>query len=217
MMALMSGALEMCAPALGTCVPSCIRKPARFFFMREACGHKGPRDMWPRRSPPQPGGEVWSRVTCGSAKAHLSREVRSGAKGHVAVPEPISTRRRGLELQVTLQRRGPPQPGGKIRSHRTHGSAGAHLGREAMSGVVRHVAVRGCMPCYLLILRPVCRGTGMQGIDSGPWADVGRGYEPAGGANSSVPYSVMFNFLLCSSSNSDLSRSLGAQGPKKSY
>jgi hypothetical protein len=84
-----------------------------------------------------------------------------------------------------------------------------------MSGAVRHVAVCGCMPCYLLILKLVCRDTGMQGIDSGPWADVGRGYEPAGGANSSVPYSVMFNFFLGSSSNSDLSRSLGAQGPKK--
>jgi hypothetical protein len=33
-------------------------------------------DMWQRWSPPQPGGEVWSRGRRGSAGAHLSQEVR---------------------------------------------------------------------------------------------------------------------------------------------
>jgi hypothetical protein len=42
-------------------------------------------DTRQRRSPPQPGGEVWSRGTCGSVEAHLSQDVRSGAVGHMAV------------------------------------------------------------------------------------------------------------------------------------
>jgi hypothetical protein len=38
MMALKSGALEMCVRALGTCVPSCTGRTARLFFMLEANG-----------------------------------------------------------------------------------------------------------------------------------------------------------------------------------
>jgi hypothetical protein len=38
MMALMSGALETCARALGTCIPSCTGRHARLFFMLEAHG-----------------------------------------------------------------------------------------------------------------------------------------------------------------------------------
>jgi hypothetical protein len=40
-MALMSGALETCARALGTCVSSCTGRPARLFFMLEARGPQG--------------------------------------------------------------------------------------------------------------------------------------------------------------------------------
>jgi hypothetical protein len=41
MMALTSGALEMCARALGTCVPTCTGSPARLFFILESCGPQG--------------------------------------------------------------------------------------------------------------------------------------------------------------------------------
>jgi hypothetical protein len=44
--------------------------------------------MQERRSPPQLGGGVQGHRTCGSTGVHLSREVRSGAIGHVAAPEP---------------------------------------------------------------------------------------------------------------------------------
>jgi hypothetical protein len=49
-------------------------------------------------------------------------------------------------------------------------------------------------PCIDLEL--VCGVPGLQGTDSGPLAHLGRGYEPAGGANSSVSRSVILNFLL---------------------
>jgi hypothetical protein len=74
--------------------------------------------MWQHRCSPlgeaRPG-------PCGSAGAHLSREVRSGAEEHVAAPE-LSSR------------------GGKARSHGTRGSAGAHPDTEARSGAEERVA-----------------------------------------------------------------------------
>jgi hypothetical protein len=42
-------------------------------------------------------GKVRSHSTRGSTGVHLSWEVRSGAIGHVAAPEPISAGRRGPE------------------------------------------------------------------------------------------------------------------------
>jgi hypothetical protein len=72
-----------------------------------------------------------------------------GAVGHVAALEPTSARRRGLEPWGVWQYRSPPQLGGEVQSHRTRGSDGAHLTQEARSGVVGHVAARGCTLCYL--------------------------------------------------------------------
>jgi hypothetical protein len=46
--------------------------------------------MWQHMSPPQKGGEVRGRGTRGSTGAHPSKEVRSGAVGHVGAPEPTS-------------------------------------------------------------------------------------------------------------------------------
>jgi hypothetical protein len=40
------------------------------------------------------------------------------------------------------------------------------------------------------------RVPGIQGIDRGPRSHLGRGYEPTGWANSSVPHSIILNFLL---------------------
>jgi hypothetical protein len=93
MMALTSGALEMCTRALGTCVARYTDKPARLFFMLEARGPQGAMGHVQRQSPPQVRGEVRSHKTRGSTGAHLGWEVRSRAVGHVAVPEPTSAGR----------------------------------------------------------------------------------------------------------------------------
>jgi hypothetical protein len=57
--------------------------------------------MWQRQSSPQQGGEVRGHETCGSAGAHLSKEVKSRAAGHVVAPESTFVRRCGLKLQLT--------------------------------------------------------------------------------------------------------------------
>jgi hypothetical protein len=41
MMALISGAFETCTRVLEKCVPSCTGRPARLFFILEACGPQG--------------------------------------------------------------------------------------------------------------------------------------------------------------------------------
>jgi hypothetical protein len=51
----------------------------------------GPRDTWRCRH--LQGGEIWGRGTRGGAGAHLNKEARSKATGHVAVPELTSTGR----------------------------------------------------------------------------------------------------------------------------
>jgi hypothetical protein len=68
-----------------------------------SAGKRGPelRDTWQRRSAPQQGGEVQRHMTRGSAGAHLDRETRSRAAGHVAALEPTSVRRCGPKLQGT--------------------------------------------------------------------------------------------------------------------
>jgi hypothetical protein len=48
---------------------------------------------WLRQSAPQRGVEVRSRGTRGNTGALLGREVRSEATGHMAAPEPSSTKR----------------------------------------------------------------------------------------------------------------------------
>jgi hypothetical protein len=97
MMALMLGALKTCVRALGTCVPSCIGRPARLFFIIKDCCPQGAMGDVQCRSPPQSGAEVRSHRTSGSAEAHLSREAGSGVIGHVAAPEPTLAERRGPE------------------------------------------------------------------------------------------------------------------------
>jgi hypothetical protein len=88
------------------------------------------RDMWQRRSSPQQGGEVRGHGTHGSTGAHLIKEARSEAAGHVAVPELTSSRRRGPELRGTWQRRSSPQQGGEVWGRGTRDGARAHLYRE---------------------------------------------------------------------------------------
>jgi hypothetical protein len=75
--------------------------------------------MWQHQSPPLREARLGPR---GSARAHLGREARFGAKEHVAAVE--------LSFQ-----------GGRAQSHGTCGSVGDHLGREARSGAEEHVEV----------------------------------------------------------------------------
>jgi hypothetical protein len=85
-------------------------------------GRRGPelRNMWQRRSSPL-------------------GEAKPGAMGHVATPEPTSAGMQGPELRNMWQRWSSTQQGGEARGHVTHGSTGAHLSKEVMSGVVGHV------------------------------------------------------------------------------
>jgi hypothetical protein len=62
------------------------------------------RNTWQRWSSTQQGGEVQDHMTYGSTGAHLRREVRSGAAGHVSAPEPTSAGRCGPKLQLMWQR-----------------------------------------------------------------------------------------------------------------
>jgi hypothetical protein len=52
---------------------------------------------------PSQEGRAWSHGTHGSAGAHLSTEVRSGAAGHVVALEPTSAGRCGPKLQLMWQ------------------------------------------------------------------------------------------------------------------
>jgi hypothetical protein len=56
--------------------------------------------MWQRRSSTQQGGEFQGHVTRGSTGAHLSKEVRFRAAGHMVAPEPTSAGRCGPKLQL---------------------------------------------------------------------------------------------------------------------
>jgi hypothetical protein len=103
------------------CLAAQIRLLGFSLCLRPAA-HKEPLDTWQRRSPPLLGGNVRSHRTRGSAGAHLSREARSGVIGHMAVLEPTSAERRGLEPQETWQCRSSPQLGGDVQSRMARGS-----------------------------------------------------------------------------------------------
>jgi hypothetical protein len=61
------------------------------------------RNVWWRRSSTQQEDEAWGHGPRGSTGAHLSKEVRSRAAGHVAAPKPTSAGRCGPKLQLTWQ------------------------------------------------------------------------------------------------------------------
>jgi hypothetical protein len=58
----------------------------------------------------------------------------------VTVSELTLSERQGPELMDMWQRRSSPQQGGEIQGRETRDSVGAHLSKEARSGVVGHVA-----------------------------------------------------------------------------
>jgi hypothetical protein len=72
------------------------------------------------------GGRARSHGTCGSTDAHLVREARSGAEGHVAAPELTLTRRRGPGSRDMWWRRSPPLQGGVVRRYNVRGSTWMH-------------------------------------------------------------------------------------------
>jgi hypothetical protein len=73
----------------------------------------------------------------------------------------------------------------------------------------QHVHAR---PAPCLDLEVIYGVPGLQGVDIGPRAHLRRGYKPAGGANFSVPHSVILNFLLGSRRRAP--RGAGAGGPR---
>jgi hypothetical protein len=62
------------------------------------------RNTWQHRSSTQQGGEARGHGPRGSTGAHLSKEVRSGAAGHMAAPEPTFAGRCDPKLQLMWQR-----------------------------------------------------------------------------------------------------------------
>jgi hypothetical protein len=68
-------------------------------------GRQGPelRNAWRRRSSTQQEDEAQGHGPRGSTGAHLSKEVRSRATGHMAAPEPTSVGRYSLKLQLMWQ------------------------------------------------------------------------------------------------------------------
>jgi hypothetical protein len=89
---------------LETCEPSCVPGAARFFFIPvvhnplEAVGYVAAPELFSQ------GGRARSYGACGSIGAHLVREARSRAEGHVAAPELTSIRRRGPGPRDTWRR-----------------------------------------------------------------------------------------------------------------
>jgi hypothetical protein len=62
------------------------------------------RNTWQCRSSTQQGGKAQGHRPRDSTGAHLSKEVRSRAAGHVTAPEPTSVGRCGPKLQLAWQR-----------------------------------------------------------------------------------------------------------------
>jgi hypothetical protein len=62
--------------------------------------------------------------------------------GHVTASELTSSRRQGLELRDTWQRRSSTQLGGEVRGRGTRGSTGVHLVNEVRSRAEGHVAAQ---------------------------------------------------------------------------
>jgi hypothetical protein len=95
------------------------------------------------------GGRAQSHGTCGSTGAHIVREARYGAEGHMVASELTLLGRQGSELRDMWQRWSSPQQGGEVRGRGIRGSAEAHLCREVWSEATVYVVARGCTPCSL--------------------------------------------------------------------
>jgi hypothetical protein len=99
MMAPMSDALKTCMCALETSEPSCLDRPAMFFFMLEARSPQGIAGCVAALEPSRHGGRVRSRWPRGGSRALPSREAGSRAAGRVETPKPSHVGRRDPEPQ----------------------------------------------------------------------------------------------------------------------
>jgi hypothetical protein len=114
MMALNSDALKTCMCALETSEPSCLDRPAMFFFMLEARNPQGIAGCVAALEPSRHGGRVRSRWSRGGSGALPSREAGSRAMVHVAAPEPSLAGRWGSKPLDTWQGRSPTWQGGRV-------------------------------------------------------------------------------------------------------
>jgi hypothetical protein len=134
---------------LETCEPSCVPGAARPFFIPMVhsplgtVGYVAPPELSSR------GGRVRRHGTRGSTRAHLVREARSGAEGHVVAPEFTLSGRQGPELRDTWQRRSSSQQGGEVWGRGTRGGVEVRLCIEVWSEARAYVAARGCTLCSL--------------------------------------------------------------------
>jgi hypothetical protein len=130
MSARLAGTLVTHNRALDTCEPSCVPGAARHFFIPVIHTPLGAVGYVAAPKPSSRGDRARSHGTRGSVGAHLSREVRSGAKEHVAATELNSARRRGLWPRFMWQHRSSPQQRSEVRGRGTRGGFGAHLCRN---------------------------------------------------------------------------------------
>jgi hypothetical protein len=79
--------------ALETRESSCVPRIAKSFFIHVAHGPPGGVEHVAAPKLPSQEGRVWSRGTRGGTGAHLSKEVRSAAAGHVTASELTSAKR----------------------------------------------------------------------------------------------------------------------------
>jgi hypothetical protein len=111
---------------LKTCEPSCVPGADRPFFIPMvhsppgAVGHVAALEL------PSQEGRARSHGTHSSTGAHLVKEARFRAEGHVAAPELTSVRRRGPSPRDTWWHRSLPLQGGAVRSYSLRGSEWMH-------------------------------------------------------------------------------------------
>jgi hypothetical protein len=96
--------------------PSCMPKAAKPFFIPVVHSPPGAGGHMTTPELPSQEGRARCRGTHGSTGAHLSKEVRFRAEGHVATPELTSARRRGPGPRDMWQHRSSPRQGGEVRS-----------------------------------------------------------------------------------------------------
>jgi hypothetical protein len=85
-----------------------------------------PWGTWQHRSSHHQGGNVQNWEIRDSDGAHLSKEARSGAGGHVSTSELTSARMQGSELRNMWWHRNLPLHGGVVQSYSLYDSAWMH-------------------------------------------------------------------------------------------
>jgi hypothetical protein len=94
--------------AVETREPTCVPRAAKIFFIRVVHSPSGAVEHVVAPELPSQVGRARSRGTRGSTGAHLIKEARSRAEGHMAAPELTSARRRGPGPRDAWWRQSPP-------------------------------------------------------------------------------------------------------------